>query len=332
MRFRVVPVLFLAVCAGIVASASAETIRAYHIGNSLTDNIYMGGLKRIADRGGDTYIYGKHVSPGVPLDYSWQYKSITGSMYSIAPYGLYKTALKNYSWNVLTLEPFDNKLTGTTGDIQISKDFINYALPKSPNLQTYVYERWPRRQVDARGHYLPFDFSKLWNTPYTGQSDRYNLADERRGYFEQLTKGINSALPNLKKNVKMVPVGDVLAELDKRIKANQIDGIDNITDLYADTIHFNKTGAYVISLTFYATMFKQSPLGHTVPGAFGTMNSTLAHEIQDTVWDVVRVHPYAGVIQPPAALGATLVPEPGSIFALLMALPVMSLRRRRIDK
>src|SRR5438046_1750838 len=49
----------------------AETIRVYHIGNSLTDNINYGGLGKLATSKGDTYTYGKDVSPGVPLDYTW---------------------------------------------------------------------------------------------------------------------------------------------------------------------------------------------------------------------------------------------------------------------
>ena len=112
----------------------------YHIGNSLTDNIYYGGLFRIAQCGDDTYTYGKDVSPGVPLDDTWEGKTKTGSVYSLPPYGTYSNALKNYTWDAMTLEPFDNEIAGSTGDLQISEDFINLAEKKSPNIQTYIYD------------------------------------------------------------------------------------------------------------------------------------------------------------------------------------------------
>ena len=317
------------VCACAAQLASAETIRAYHIGNSLTDNIHYGGVRKLAEYEGDVYKYGKQSSPGTSLDLAWQYKSKTGTIYSQGPYGKYKDALKNYTWDVLTLEPFENKIAGTTGDLQMSKNFINYALPKSPNVQTYIYERWPRRPVDANGKFLPFDYAKLYTKPYAASTDRYNLINETRGYFESLTKQINSAMPNLKKKVKIVPVGDVLLELDKRIKANQITGIDNITDLYADAIHFNNTGAYVLGLTFYATMFKQSPMaGGPTPGSYGgttEIPNKLASQLQDTVWDIVKVHPYAGV---KSTLVTVELPEPSALGALLV-IPLLARRRAR---
>jgi len=312
----------LAVSFGLSLAAGATTLRAYHIGNSLTDNIYPGGLTRIAEARNDTYKYGKHVSPGVPLDMTWKYQSKTGQMYSKAPYGLYKDALKNYSWDALTLQPFDNKIDGSTGDLAMAKNFINYAKSKNPNLQTYIYERWPRKKGST------FNYTSTYTKAYTGQSSRYDLANERRGFFESLVKQVNSALPTLKKKVLLVPVGDVLLELDKRIKAGKVKGISNITQLYADDLHLNQKGGYVASLTFYATMFKESPVGTSVPGAFGSMDRTTAAQLQDAVWDIVSVHPYAGVKGSASVNASAVVPEPASL-GLLMLLPMLAIRRRR---
>jgi hypothetical protein len=316
----------LALAASITPETRAEALRVYHIGNSLTDNIYYGGLRKLATSEGDWYTYGKDVSPGVPLDYTWEFKTKTGQAYSQAPFGLYNKALKNYTWDAMTLEPFDNWLKGSTGDVQISENFINYALKKSPNIQTYIYSRWPRRRQDSSGTILPLNYTKAWTTPYTGSVNRYDLADERKGYFETLVNDINKAMPKLKHKVLLVPVGDVFAELDKRVKANQITGFTNISQFYEDTIHMNKTGAYVIGLTFYATMFKQDPVGSTVPGAYGSISSKLAGELQHAVWDVVNTNPYDGVHVPVARTG-TLVPEPAAL-GVLMLLPLLQLRRR----
>jgi len=320
-------VVIVALCLRANPRAFAKSLRVYHIGNSLTDNIYYGGLRNLAASEKDTYTYGKDVSPGVPLDDTWTFKTKTGQAYSIPPYGLYNKALKNYTWDALTLEPFDNWLKGSTGDVKIAEDFINYAAKKSPNLQTYIYERWPRRPQDSKGNFLPFDYSKLYTAKYTSSTNRYDLADERRGYFETLVKDINTDLSKLKKKVDLVPVGDVFAELDKRIKANEITGVDDITQFYQDTIHMNKMGAYVIGLTFFATMYGQDPVGSPVPGAYGSINKTLAGELQNTVWDVVSTNKLDGLHVTPA-LGS-VVPEPATLSVLAL-LQLIRRRRRRL--
>lgn len=327
MSFRVVS-LIVVLNAVLVAGASAKSIRAYHIGNSLTDNIYYGGISGIAPQKSDSYTYGKHVSPGVPLDFTWNYQSKTGQMYSVPPYGLYKDALKNHTWDVVTLQPFDNQMAGADGDLQISKNFIDYLDNKSPNAQTYIYSRWPRRQKDSSGKYKPFDYSATWNTPYTGSAHRWDLSAERKGYFETLVDEINDDLPDLNKPVRLVPVGDVLAELDKRIKAKKIKHITDITQIYRDDIHLNETGGYVLGLTFFATMYRESPLHTSVPGSYGKMDPALALQLQDVVWDIVRVHPYAGVDRPPMAPLPATVPEPAAALIWLV-LPLLSRRRRR---
>ena len=321
-------IMALLACASFTTVCSAETRRVYHIGNSLTDNIYYGGLKRLAEQKNDTYTYGKEVSPGVPLDMLWAGKSKTGSIYSQGPYGTYTNALKNYTWDDMTLEPFDNWLPGSTGDVQIAENFINYATKKSPNLQTYIYERWPRRPLDSKGNFLPFDYTATYTKAYTSSPTRYDLADERQGYFVDLVNDINKAMPKAKNKVDLVPVGDVFEDLDKLAKAKKLNGISSITQFYEDSIHMNKMGAYVISLTFYATMFDKDPVGTTVPGAFSPISSKLAGEIQNAVWSVVSTNPLDGVKASTAVAASAVVPEPTTL-ALLALLPLFRRNRRR---
>ena len=59
----------------------------------------------------------------------------------------------------------------------------------------------------------------------------------------------------------MIPVGEVLFELDKRIKAGKVPGMESIEELYVDGIHFNNVGTFIAGTTFYATMFKTDPRG-----------------------------------------------------------------------
>lgn len=253
---------------------------------------------------------------------NWKLQSKTGSIYTRVPYGKYTTALKNYSWDVMTLQPFDSTIDGSNGDLAMAKNFINFAKSKNPNLQTYIYERWPRQQRDSKGNLRPFDYTALYTKSLSSPGSQSN---ERREYFETLLSKVNSGISSSIKKVLMVPLGDVLLELDKRIKAGKVHNISKIQQFYADDLHLNKVGGYVASMTFYSTMFKESPVGTSVPGAFGSINSTLAGELQDAVWDVVSTHPLAGV-RGNVAVG-TSVPEPASL-GLILLVPAM-LRRRR---
>lgn len=343
MKIKAILAAAVLACACSVQPANAETLHVYHIGNSLTDNIYYGGLRNIATNGKNTYVYGKDISPGTPLDYLWKgVGKDNNPTYDVAPYGKYQTALKNYTWDVMTLEPFDNEIGGSTGDLQASENFINYATKKSPNLQTYIYQCWPDRPTDSKGNFTSFNFDKTYMTPYTGSINRWDKADTRQGYYLLLDKDINKAMPKEKKDVDVVPVGDVFDLLDKDTKAGKIKGYSSITQFYADALHMNEDGAYVIALTFYATMYHADPVGQSVPGAYGKWNSTTAKEIQQAVWSVVSTEKYDGVggqdgvafSKPKIAAAApdfasVMVPEPATLGLLAGAL-MLGMRRRRV--
>ena len=59
----------------------------------------------------------------------------------------------------------------------------------------------------------------------------------------------------------MVPVGHVMYGLNQWMKAGKVPGYTDIKQLFADGIHLNNVGSYVVGCTYFATLYKQSPAG-----------------------------------------------------------------------
>jgi hypothetical protein len=274
----------------------AKTLRVYFVGNSVTDTIRYGALGDLAKARGDRLIWGRHMIPGAPLAWIWKHPD---SGFNQPPFGYYPKALTKYEWDVLCLQPFDRLLSWKDGgdecDVLLCQKFIKLARKKSPDVRVYVYERWPRRDDPKKGDYC-LDYAKKWVRKYTGHWDGTN---ETRDYFERLTERLTLAtrgsMPGSPvRPVLLVPAGDVLYEVDRRMRAGKIPGYRDVGQLYADGIHLNDAGSYVVGCTFFATLFKQSPVG--LPAApYKVRDERFARAVQETVWEVVRRHPLAGV-------------------------------------
>ena len=156
-------------------------------------------------------------------------------------------------------------------------------------------ERWPRQSKD--------DFDTAWLKKYTGGWDGTN---ETKDYFERLTLELRKTCPNLKKLILMVPVGHVMHELNQRMKAGEVPGHKEIKDVFADGIHLNNVGSYVVGCTYFATLYRENPKG--LPGEpYKVTDPNLAEVIQETVWKVVSTTELAGV-KPP--VNAIFAPSP----------------------
>ena len=264
--------------------ASRKTLRVYHIGNSVTDTINYNGLRQLAENRGNKHIFGRHMIPGAPLSWIWEHP---GSGFREEPFGYYPNALTNYQWDALTLQPFDRHLDGKDGDIAMAKNFINLALKKSPNLRIYVYSRWPRKDKDGS-----LDFEGKWRRKYTGGWDG---TEETRDYFERLTQELRTAYSKFQDCIFLIPVGDVLNELNRRMKAGKVLGYSSIAQVYSDGIHFNNIGSFIVGCTFYATLYHENPKG--LPSSpYKVDNPALAATVHDAVWNVVSMHPLTGVL------------------------------------
>jgi hypothetical protein len=279
-----------------VAFSDDQPLRVYYVGNSVTDTIRYGSLAKLAASRGHTLTWGQDMIPGAPLSWLWEHPK---DGFRREPFGLYPKALAEYPWDVLSLQPFDRHLDGKDGDLTMARNFIDLALKKSPDLQVYVYSRWCRRDKAKDGS-LTLDYRGKWLRKYTGGWDETN---ETRDYFEKLVAGLRDAYKGSAKPVLLVPVGDVLLQLDARMRAGKVPGYTDIAQLYVDGIHFNNVGSYVVGTTFYTTLFRDDPRGITAepynekldPQTDRRIDKALAKAIQETVWEVVSRHPLAGI-------------------------------------
>jgi hypothetical protein len=243
--------------------------------------------------------------PGAPLQWLWEHPK---DGFQEEPFRLYPKALSEFPWDVLSLQPFDRHFDGKEGDLAMAGNFIELALKRSPNLQVYVYSRWPRKDKVKDGS-LVLDFKTKWLWNYTGGWDG---TEETKDYFERVVSGLRKAYEGKARLVLLVPVGDVLLELHERMKAGKVPGFSDIAEVYVDGIHFNNIGSYVVGTTFYATLFREDPRGITAepynekldPKKDRLIDEKLAAAIQDAVWSVVSNHPLSGVHTTEASKGS----------------------------
>jgi hypothetical protein len=103
----------------------------------------------------------------------------------------------------------------------------------------------------------------------------------------------------LEKEILMVPVAEVMYELDQRMRAGMIPGFESILKLYSNDggIHLRgDSGYFLVGSVFYATIFHDNPLGLNVPNWMRTIvTPEYAAAVQRVTWDVVTGHPYSGV-------------------------------------
>lgn len=296
--------------------AAKVTLRVYHIGNSVTDTIKPVLLKKLVQFRGNEYVFGRHVIPGTPLDGLW---SQQGAGFSEPPYGTSVNALSNFVWDAVTLQPFDRMIVptdGMPGELDSISKFVDLIVAKNPNTQVYVYARWARRDLvnpaaakwDGTDPAKPIDYQAKWNRAYTGRWDGTN---ETADFFSKLTAQLNTKYAGkLTKLIKVVPVGEAVAEFDRMIRAGSVPGITTIDQIYTDHIHFNDIGAYLVGVTFEATLYNDNPVGLPFADYTG-VTADIARAIQTAV-NKVRT----GVVTPAPTTNPT--PTPAAVRVLTL--------------
>jgi hypothetical protein len=295
----VIGVLLLACAAGGVslaqdkpaapAGVEAKTLRAYLIGNSLTFGAFPNeGAAKFMDARGHRFVYGSDICWGQSIGYIWD-RPTTGSTTANA-FGYYGNALSESGWDAIAMQPYAAALEGEAGDVAAVQRFIAFAQKKNPDVQFYIYETWPYKPKEG------FDFATQWMREYPLDKGVKEGGCHSRDYCAKLVAQVRAAQPGMKKPLLVIPAGDMLYELDQRMKAGKVPGFANAGELYADSIHLNDAGNYAVRCVFFATLYGENPKGlAAAPDAKPPVSDELAAIFQDAAWAVVSQHALAGV-------------------------------------
>ncbi len=253
-----------------------QTQRIYMIGNSLTDNINYAGFTSIIQSRGNAITLGSQRIPGAPL--SWLWDHITDG-FTHEPYGLPQNAFNVYTWDYLSLQPFDRSIQGTDGDRVMVGNYYNLIKSKSPDCKVSIYAHWPRTpNNDSYTICTKDQYNSIWLST-TGV--------EASKYYEDLVLAVRADYPVTATNIIMAPIGEVMYSLNNNAAFLATLGISSIWGIYVDGIHLGQVGDYISSCVNYALMYHDDPAGLGVPGDFGTIPSVALPYIHQAVKDVI---------------------------------------------
>lgn len=330
---------------------ASTTMRAYFVGNSLIGSITLDRLHEIMDAQGVDLQFGSNLKGGTGLTKHmsmlekgekashFETNKPVGGKYKPGGrwrdplpkrFGNYFKAIGEHKWDVLVLQ------TGFARDPEPEtvafRKFVDYAIKHKSVKQIYVYTNWLQRPAlrDASGKrtgkFGLLDFAAMWEgRAKLPQGGMPMLRVTKKGYHDFLEKMNTEYAGKLENPIRMLPLGDVFAELDKRVKAGKIPGIEALQKrdpdrvplwdeklkeqlganiFYADSVHPVKKphtdatiGNYVYGLMYYAVLTGKTPVG--LSGAEYQLDDekdkALIKALQEGVWDVVSNHPFAGL-------------------------------------
>jgi len=263
----------------LVADAEAH-VTSYFIGNSLTWDSQPLGVAAIANSFGFDQTVGHHIRCGSPLNAIIADPSDI-CVDSIEEFGTFIQPHPSATFNPTLLSDETSILT-----------FINTALTNGANSDTtfYIYSAWPRIA----------NFETDWTSAVADVDTTPTIY--AREYFEHLFNRVTAATSA---KVALIPVGEVLYELDQRMEAGEFPGFTDIAQFYRDGLHLTvDLGRYTAGLTTFATLFETDPTGSTKPAGFygedSAFSPAIYSAIQGAVWDVVSANPYSGALFSPA--------------------------------
>jgi hypothetical protein len=113
-------------------------------------------------------------------------------------------------------------------------------------------------------------------------------------YYRTILKRWNKLAPG-NKPVGIIPADQALLALEATIKAGRMPGVSEFGQFtFSDGLHLTPAGAYLVSLTHYACVFGESPVGK-VTWATSHLSPEQARVLQELAWSTVTSDPDSGV-------------------------------------
>lgn len=186
--------------------------------------------------------------------------------------------------------------------------FAALAWERSPETRVYLYETW-HSLASGPGAVIEGDAG-------AGVPWRERLVADLP-VWEGLGHAANAARPPGADPVRIIPAGQAMGLVADAAAAGQLPGIDDIRDLFADDIHPNGKGLYLVAMVHLATLSGQSPEG--LPARLtrqwqnreSVISDDLALALQRIAWQAAEAQRLREDAGPSAPLPVA-VPEPAA--------------------
>ncbi len=320
-----------------------QTLHVYHIGNSLTRSITMDRLHLLFAEHEIDYQFSTQLAGGCTMSRHWaarekglktrQWETNLSAGETFEPggpdwdpnpkrFGPYWEALTQHKWDAVVFQPYRSHMKD---DLPALRNFIRFALDNKVTNQFYLYQTWPNRPTAnpkekdrSKRVYADIDYQAVWEREYPHDESTEKpsgVAFQSRDYFDKLLAKLQAEFDV---TIRMIPVGEVWYECDRRIKAGEIPGLAELYDrdpalvpgwkpdsgtaagvnvFYADGIHPNpiphltgNVANYVNGLTICTAISGKSPsnLPGSIYGLDDAKDAALIEALKRIVSEVVR--------------------------------------------
>lgn len=289
------------VCSLVVACTAtllAEPILLpdFHIGNSITVDAQV----RPQEPGVDGILAtvgihrpspGWQLASGTGLFRHFTFTSNQGTAFvpsTHSTYGRWDNAFAKYRFHAVTLQPWVHGAVGTQ-ELEGLVGLIT-ALRASPlNKQTPIYlysaiPGTPNREFPVTS---VTTLAEVWHAPLSAAMET--------SAWERSKAGIDwiaeAAYKRTGETLKRVPLGDVLAALDVRLRERPITGFRQGWDLYRDHTHLNLNGSYVASLTMATALYDIDPRKTGLGERYKNLDPAFADIVKEVVYQILHPNP-----------------------------------------
>ena len=274
-------------------SPPGDALSVFHLGHSLVNRDMPHMIAQLAGAAGRTHHYDSQIGWGTPLKSHWEPEEEIFGFDKENAHPRFKDVFEAldsgaYDAFVATEMVEIRDAIAYFDSADYLQKFAERARAGRPDMRVYLYETW---------HFV--------NDP---EGWRVRLELDRARYWEREILHRALAYTDPPKPIYIVPVGQVLAEVARRIESGNLPGLDSVEDLFArnedgtlDPIHVGPLGNYISALTHFAVLYHSTPVGLPAQVALYDedrlvrFDPALAETVQRIVWDVVRNDPYTGV-------------------------------------
>jgi hypothetical protein len=260
-------------------------LAVYHLGHSLVGRDMPVMLGQLAPEG---HRFNKQIGWGASLKEHWQHPD---------------PVLKGYeeeNWHE-SFRPAEEAINSAEYDVVVFTEAVELKHAIQYDQSPEYLALWAQRARAARPDVRLYLY-ETWHGLDDAEGWRMRLERDLPELWEGVVLYGALARDENRQPIYLIPGGQVIAELGRRVDAmGGLPGFNDLEDLFADNIHINDLGAYLIALTHYAVIYQRSPIGlpRDLVLADGTPadapSPELALLMQQVVWDVVTGLPKTGI-------------------------------------